>query len=251
MFAKKHRNELDFNRVLTQGVLKMKNIYLNLTLLALFTTIGVRADEKVTTTKVTIKTETLEETPFIEYHNRAIVFMPLHQGYERIKNDSLYWGLEAWVSCLLNHNHKRNDLLNGEVRMGYNFFYNGRDHLTPFAGVGFIQNYHIKHHHHHYHVHHKTGVLYGALGFLYDHAFTSVFNLGLNAKGLLGGPVHDKHHGRWGSPVVGADVSIPITFRFGRNRHWDFRVEPFNTYLYGPDSSAYYVGFRNSLGYRF
>lgn len=227
----------------------MKNIYLNLTLLTLFTTIGACADEKVTTTKVSIKTETLEETPFIEYHNRAILFMPLHQGYERIKNNDLYWGLEAWLSPLLNH--KKHQLLNGEFRMGYNFFYNGRDHVTPFAGVGFIQDYHFTRHHHHYHTHHQAGLVYGTVGVLYDHEFTSVFNLGLRAKGLIGGPTHDHHHKKWGSPVIGADVSLPITFRFGRNRHWDFRVEPFNTYLYGPDHSTNYVGFRNSLGYRF
>ncbi len=182
-------------------------------------------------------------TPFYEYHNRIIVFSPLHQGYERIKPDALYWGLEGWF--VRSYNKDNNWLLDGEFRMGYNFLYNKVDHVTPFAGIGYIQDF-TRHHHHH----HKPGIVYGTMGFLYDHEFNSVFTLGVNLKGLLGGPDSKKHF-NWGSPVGGVDMALPITFRFGRHRHWDLRLEPFTTYLHGSHACAYYMGSRCTIGHRF
>jgi hypothetical protein len=64
-----------------------------------------------------------------------------------------------------------------------------------------------------------------------------------------GAASHKKHH--WGNYAVGVDLSIPMTFRFGNRRHWDFRIEPFNIYLHGKNSNVYYFGGRSTLGYRF
>ena len=223
----------------------MKNIYLTLALTALIPIAGYTDGGSFEKTSSSKKNGATKTTPYHEYHNRVIIFDPAHQGYERIKPDDLYWGIEGWL--VYTENNHRHFLVNGEARMGYNFFYNGTCHLTPFAGVGYIQDFAKRHHHLHTH---KPGIVYGTVGFLYDHEFGDVINVGVNLKGLLGGPTNRKHF-NWGSPVVGADLAVPITFRFGRNRHWDFRIEPFNTYLYGSHASAYYVGFRNTIGYRF
>jgi hypothetical protein len=184
-------------------------------------------------------------TPFIEYHNRMAVFNIDHLVYERIETNALYAGIEGWGLRTLNQNRI---VAEGEFRMGYNFFWNGRDHWTPLAGIGFFKDFHKTHEHGHHPM--KPGIFYGTIGFLYDHEFTDVFNLGLNIKGILGGPVSKKHFD-WGSPVGGVDVSLPITFRFGHKRHWDARIEPFNIYLHGSQAAFDYFGFRSTIGYRF
>ncbi len=180
-------------------------------------------------------------TPFIEYHNRMAVFSFNHFVYERIKTDAFYTGVEGWAVPTLNYNF----IVEGEYRAGYNFFWNGRDHLTPIGGVGFFKDFANS-----YYNKAKPGIVYGTFGFLYDHEFTSVFNLGLNVKGIIGGPVAEKWYG-WGSPVVGIDTSLPITFRFGHKRQWDARLEPFDIYLHGSNNSMNVVGLRSTIGYRF
>lgn len=190
------------------------------------------------------QTEPTSATPFIEYHNRIAVFSTCHVTYERIETDALYTGVEGWLAPVTKHDQV---LVEGEFRMGYNFFWNGRDHFTPLAGVGYIQQFHQKH----WDLNkHKPGIVYGTIGFIYDHEFTKTFNLGLNLKGMLGGPVSEKRY-NWGSPVIGIDVSLPVTFRFGYKRHWDLRLEPFNIYLQGTHHSSNYFGGRSTIGYRF
>src|SRR5581483_1865487 len=189
-------------------------------------------------------------TPFIEHHNRIAVFNIEHLTYERIKTDSLYAGVESWflpVATKHHHHHHSQYLFEGEFRMGYNFFWNGRDHFTPLAGVGYLQQFHrtdgkIRHD--------KPGIVYGTFGFLYDHEFTKTFNLGVNLKGLLGGPVSENRF-EWGNPVAGIDISLPITFRFGYQRRWDIRLEPFDIYLHGSKNSCNYFGGRSTVGFRF
>jgi len=207
-------------------------------------------------------TTATETTPFIEYNNRIVVFSINHLAYERIKPNAFYTGIEGWgvldgriwAWALDDH-----FLLEGEYRAGYNFFWNGRDHFTPIAGIGFFKDFQKLYHHGRRQS--RSGIVYGTIGFLYDHEFTSVFNLGLNVKGILGGPVERKKQGDWGclrdwegdwgSPIGGVDVSLPITFRFGYQRHWDIRIEPFDIYLRGSKNDFNYVGFRNTVGYRF
>ncbi|MGH2612342.1 MAG: hypothetical protein ACRDFB_04765 [Rhabdochlamydiaceae bacterium] len=185
-------------------------------------------------------------TPFIEYHNRMAVFDPFHQVYERIKPNALYTGVEAWVSGAFG-SQVGSILAEAEFRMGYNFFYQGRDHLTPFVGAGIISATWG-------HTHRKyidfPAVAYGTLGILYDHEFNSVVNLGANLKGMIGGDVSKKRH-NWHGPIVGFDASIPLTFRFGHKRHWDYRIEPFDICFYADHEAVNYFGFRNTLGYRF
>jgi hypothetical protein len=145
--------------------------------------------------------------------------------------------------------------------MGYNYFYDKRDHVTPFLGAGVIKDFCkewtetrfffngalVRRERSYFQ---KPPVIYGTFGLLYDHEFNSVFNLGLNFKGMIGGSVGNSRRG-WGSTVGGIEVGLPITFRFGPQRHWDFRLEPFYIYLNSSRFSRSYFGGRSTIGYRF
>ena len=204
------------------------------------------------------KEKPASKTPYIEYHNRMAVFAPWHQVYERIKPNAFYAGVEAYIVPVWGTGH-RSWLADAELRMGYNFFWDGKQHMTPIAGVGVLEVGRDRHHH----FRHKPEIVYGTLGCLMDYEFNSVFNLGANIKLLVGGNVHHDHHHHkqfpwmhhkehgWKSVVWGYDLAIPFTFRFGRNRHWDFRLEPFNIFLKSRHSSRDLWGFRNTIGYRF
>lgn len=187
---------------------------------------------------------------YYEYHNRISVFLPWHQAYERIEVDAFYAGVETWALATFSTDHRDKIAALGEieVRFGYNYFYNGKDHVTPFVGVGVIKDFTREHWFGKRRE--KSAVVYGVFGILYDHEFNSVFNLGFHFKGLIGGPV-DTDSPNWGSPVGGIDVSLPITFRFGNKRHWDIRIEPFDIYLRGRWISRNYFGGRSTIGYRF
>jgi|ERR1700722_8625067 len=178
---------------------------------------------------------TATKSEFPQYNNRVVLFMPLHQSYERIKNDDFYAGIQGFVTTC----NTDRLLVNGELRLGYNFFFNQRDHVTPFAAGGYLRAQHVQ------------AVAYGAVGFLYTHEFTSDFNLGLNAKAIVGGPVGHHSDLNWGSPVGGGQVGVPFTFRFGRDRHWDARLEVFDLFLISSHHAKNFAGCITSLGYRF
>lgn len=217
--------------------------------------------------------EVAKAPSFYEYNNRMVVFSLSTIAYERTKINALYVGVDYWeklASIAGNYNSDYPPLgkvHEAELRIGYNFFYNGNDHLTPIIGGGIfydsnkavrtvenggtlvtVSTADEKKYAHRYKEFYLSPITYGTFGFLYDHEFNSVFNLGFNAKGIFGQPIKDKY---WGNPVVGCDVSLPITFRFGHQRHWDLRIEPFDVYLKGPQLSRNYFGFYNTIGYRF
>ncbi len=186
-----------------------------------------------------------QKNSWVQYNNRMNVFSINYQAYERIKPDALYAKVSGYYVPELNHTSQA--LLDTEFRLGYNFLFNKKDHLTPFAGVGYLQDFH----HHHHHTTHRPGIVYSSIGLLYDHEFNTIFNLGFGTRMLLGGAINQKDSNKWGNPVVAVEASLPITFRFGRLRHWDYRIEPFNLYVHGSSTAQNYVGFRNSFGYRF
>lgn len=242
----------------------MKKISFTLALLSLFY-LPLFAEAK---DPVTIDTK----KPLIQYHNRMAVFLPWHQVYERIKPNAFYVGIEAWLVSAdalgsvnksvysLPDKHGWTDIGEIEIRMGYNFLSKGKDHLTPFAGGGFFEDYSEKHIHTVYyssstiweadkHIRYSW-IGYGTVGFLYDHEFNSVFNLGLNLKGMIGGDVSSEKI-KWGNTVFGVDAALPITFRCGYKRHWDIRLEPFFIYLHGSEVARSYLGGRSTVGYRF
>lgn len=218
-------------------------------LLSLLLPLAAVANTNETVIAKVFKTEkTVEPMEFIQYNNRVMVFTPAHIGYERIKPNAMYVGVEVFKSPIFNRGHK-NSFVDAELRVGHNFFYNDKDHFSPFVMLGtngtnptrsFLKiDYRLK----------NWGMAYGGVGFLYTHEFDPVFNMGINLKLLVGGSICHKHK-KIGSPSIGTDVAVPLTFRFGRKKHWDFRLEPFFFGLHGQGSLGYF-GWRNSVGYRF
>lgn len=187
-------------------------------------------------------------------------FALFHQLYERTKPQAFYVGVEEWSLPVFSRytSSRIVPLFECELRFGYNFFYNGKDRITPIIGGGFIKNlqeYHSsvwdsKTQQFESEDYEVPALGYAVIGFLYDHEFNTIFNLGFNFKGMIGGGSSDSCF-EWGSAVVGLDMALPITFRFGYKRHWDYRIEPFYQYLYGSENSISYLGFRGTLGYRF
>ena len=127
-------------------------------------------------------------TLFIEYSNRMSVFSPTHQAYERIKPGALYIGIEAWAAGAISSQFNTTAIGEGEVRIGHNFFYNERDHFTPFVGGGIFSDFadHDKyswsrdewgHFHFHHSSHKLPAVGYGTIGIRYDHEFGSIFKI--------------------------------------------------------------------------
>ena len=227
----------------------MKTIYLLTTLLT--TAAFADSGEEVAAVNKQPVQPTVEATPFIEYNNRMAVFGPLHQVYERTKPNAFYVGVEGWILPIWN-NRKNGSHSFGEaeLRLGYNCFYNGRDHLTPFAGVGILRDFTTIHNRHRFESEKMKAIGYGVIGFLFEHEFDRCVCLGSNFKFLVGGSSSEAHNS-WGNPVIGIDIAVPLTFRFGYKRHWDFRLEPFDIYLKGDHTTSNYVGFRSTIGYRF
>jgi hypothetical protein len=172
------------------------------------------------------------------YANR-INFGLSRLGYERIKPESLYFGIDMWYVLTFGPIPFERTIGEAEVRLGYNLFFNDEDRLTPIVGMGCLKDF----------VHHqKQGLMYGTVGVLYEHRFSNLFDLGVNLKVLGGG---DVGRSRWGSPVWGYDISTPFTFHFGENRNWDFRLEPFYIQMFGHRNTHNFGGSRSAFGYRF
>ncbi|NNM43762.1 MAG: hypothetical protein HKM07_05415 [Chlamydiae bacterium] len=238
----------------------MKKNFLKLFFLSLLIPFLVQADsgydeeEAPQTQKIESKPKSKPKTTtlFAEYDNR-ILFGIVQFGYERIKPNDVYVGVQGWFLPIIENNNP--GISEFEVRTGYNFFFNQRDHLTPIAGVGVFKDFHKKHFHSsclwEKHSYTKSAVVYGTVGFLYEHEFNNLFALGLNVKGMLGGSTSNEWYKKWRSTVGGIDVSVPITFRFAKGRRWYACIEPFNIYLHGSNISRDYFGFRNTFGYRF
>lgn len=206
--------------------------------------------------------EPLNDTKSPRYHNRMAVFGPLHQVYERTKPQSFYTGIEAWMLFgKTKETPGHTKFLNAEMRFGYNVLIKNKNYLTPFVGVTYIQNFATHYHYEWSYSDNKleelrknittSGMLFGGLGLYYDHAFSSIFDLGVKAKGMMGGKVSENKPALK-APITGLDVALPMTFRFGPHRHWDFRLEPFCIALWGSSNDYQTIlGFRNTIGYRF
>jgi len=177
-------------------------------------------------------------TPEHNYANR-INFAFSRLGYERIKPEAFYFGVEAWYVLTYGPTPFERTIGEAEARVGYNLFFNDEDRLTPIAGVGCFKDF----------VHHqKQGLVYGTLGVLYEHHFSHLFDLGVNLK-VLGGA--DVGRSRWGSPIWGYDISVPLTFHFGEKGNWDFRLEPFCIQMFGHRHTHSFGGGQSAFGYRF
>lgn len=160
--------------------------------------------------------------------------------YERTKNDAMYLGLDAWSVWIWNRDHHFETLSEIEARIGYNLFYNGRDHFTPLFGAGYIATHRI--------AFHRGKFAYVTAGFKYSHEFNSVFGLGFNLKGMTGQQLANSAPKKF---AWGVDLSIPVIFRFAHYRHWDITLEPGYVFLKSDRAHQGVFFGRGTLAYRF
>jgi hypothetical protein len=121
-----------------------------------------------------------ESAAILQSHEHKINFGLLNIGYERVKSDSLYTGVDMKVASILQTKESnKNNLdifMNGEIRLGYNYQMALNDHVTGYGGVGFSLFSFEK----------QEGKLknwnYGTLGVKYLHQFGETFEMGVHMK---------------------------------------------------------------------
>ena len=210
-----------------------KIISIQLLMITLMSFLGAELIVKENEVKITTTNK-----PVPVYENR-INFALSRLGYERIKPEAFYFGIDMWYVLTYGPIPFERTIGEAEARVGYNLFFNDEDRLTPIVGIGCFKDF----------VHHqKQGLVYGTVGVLYEHKFSNLFDLGVNLKVLGGG---DVGRSRWGSPIWGYDMSTPFTFHFGEKRNWDFRLEPFYIQMFGHRNTHNFGGGRSAFGYRF
>ncbi|HEY5235290.1 MAG TPA: hypothetical protein VIJ14_03855 [Rhabdochlamydiaceae bacterium] len=171
-----------------------------------------------------------------------INFNLLRLGYEHIKLDAYYVGVECWYVLGFNSQDDLKPILGeAEARIGYNFSLNASNVFTPIVGCGYFKSFQSDK---------RQDIVFSSMGFRYEYVIGPIFSLGLNLEGMLGYS-QDNRHPSWGNPIWGVDAGLPFTWRFAKTRRWDFRFEPFFTKWYGQNTEVFFVGARSALGYRF
>lgn len=193
---------------------------------------AVQADECVE------KVET--DTTIPQYDNR-INFSLSRLGYERLKSNDVYVGLQEWFTLLNAWNRRAHWTNELEARVGYNLCFEEKDRLTPMIGGGFFK---------YYSKNNSQGIGYGLVAVFYEHTVNRLFSMGLNLKGTVGASKHEKSESL-GNPILGYQVDIPFTFRFGKKRNWDYRIAPFYLSMNGKNRKISTYGFYGEFGYRF
>lgn len=183
------------------------------------------------------------------FDNRIMFF----EGYERIKDDALYFAILGWISP--NYLSQSDAwIVEGEARIGYNFAFKNRTTLTPFIGGGYLDDIKKSHRHERRFLRHlKEHTLeYGfvSYGLNIAHMFNNLFGLGLNIKGMTGkGTIGSFiHNNEWAS---GFDLGLPFSFSFGHLRRYDVRFEPFYIFLKSKNDESSYLGNRLFVGVKF
>lgn len=204
------------------------------------------------------------------FNNRMIVLTLNRLKYERIKPNSLYVGVDTWSTLALAHNAEFNKSLvtrigKAECQMGYNFRLSEKSILTPTLGFGkFVDfgrySYKDTYYEPYFDIYYERfvyfdlpPVFYGAAGFKYNYAFNSIFNLGINFQTLIGKSPKSKEIPliNWGNQVFGFECGLPMTFRFGHSRRWEFQLEPFDIFLCDKRRHFNFFGVHFSFGYRY
>lgn len=162
--------------------------------------------------------------------------------FDHNKADCMYFGLDAWMPYFFSHsrNGHYGSLYEAEVRMGYNLFYNGCDHVTPLVGAGYQFN--------NVGDFHDAKFAYATAGLRYYHEFNSVFGWGLFLKGIAGHQFGGKEAKKF---AWGVDLSMPFVFRFTKSRRWDITLEPFYLYMESNHKTQGIFGGRGTFGYQF
>ena len=189
-------------------------------------------------------------------HEHRINFGLLTAGYEHIKPDSVYTGIEARLSSLWlsqeGSSYKIVNFLNGEFRLGYNIACSPSDTMTPYVGGG-----------HTYFDATKTGGnirnwTYSAVGVRYIHDFGNVFSMGLHVKGSMS--IIEKRYELDDNEILKLisfqdnrwipEAGISFIWHFGDARDWEINLEPYYTRVPN-DTTKHIVGSKLLLGCRY
>ncbi len=162
--------------------------------------------------------------------------------YDHTRADELYFALDFWMPYFFsnNRNNRYGNLYEAEIRIGYNLFYDGCDHITPLFGVGYQYN--------NVGDFHNAKFAYTTAGLRYYHECNSVFGWGFYLKGLAGQQIGKKEAKKF---AWGIDLSIPFVFRFTKSRRWDLTLEPFYLYMESNHKHQGVFGGRGTFGYQY
>lgn len=168
----------------------------------------------------------------------AKFFMGLRLGYEYLKPDAFYFGIDLMGAAGIHgfhetfkrfhvpRSHGTAGFVNFELRFGYTLMAN-RWLVTPYFCNG-AYAYGSGCHDHHFH----GGMSYlgGGVRSLYE--VSQTFNVGLNAKVFASIYTSDKfkflkisrsnHHGQWGG-----ELGVPLIWYLGSHKRWDIQLEPY------------------------
>ncbi len=216
-------------------------------------------------------------------HEHRVNFGFVNLGYERIKNDSIYTGLESKLTTVWNTSGTKtkplDHFINWEVRLGYNHSATDSDIFVPYLGTGFSV----------YSVQKIDGNVkswsYGTAGIKYFHQFGPIFEMGIHLKGYLSinqkrTVVKTEQVEVPASTVIAAaiesdvpefsnaktevklvtkrvrdtrwisEIGIPFIWHVGAEKNWEIQFEPY--YLQIPNAKiTHLIGSRLNFGYRF
>ncbi len=227
---------------------------------------------------LSLSADAIDPAPDIknEYEHR-INFGFLNFGYERIKPDSIYTGLDVKMISVLYSDAKKKDPLdyfvNSELRMGYNQALSQNDQIIPYLATGFsvfsLQNKIDK----------VKNWTYASIGVKYFHQFGAIFEMGIHIKEYVsinqkrkvlkktevivnkGVPVYDSKptttfmktetklvsvkDTRWMS-----EIAIPFIWHLGDEKNWEIQFEPYFSQIPNAKVTTL-IGSRLTCGYRF
>lgn len=176
-----------------------------------------------------------------KYKNRVSA-SPNSVGYERLGDDSIYFGFEYAMSpSLVSSTAYPVKVETTDLKVGYTFSFDGKMRLTPFLGGNYFHedvtyNYY------------RPTLAHGTFGLNFEYDAMKPITVGMNLDGMVGGRLSTMvDTDREKEASWGLHAAVPVTVRFGTASQWDARFEPFAYFL---KDYSNYVGGKASLGYR-
>lgn len=184
------------------------------------------------------------------YENR-INFGLLSVGFDRIKTDSIYIGVDAKLTSIWATDNQSKSALdhfvNGEMRFGYTFLLDQKETLIPYVSLGFSV----------FSIQKKLDNVktwnYGSFGFRHLHQFGEIFEMGYHIKGYH--TIQQKIKTINGTKVIKdnrwmAEIGLPLVWHVGSEKNWEIQFEPY--YLQIPNATRMHlVGSKLAFGFRF
>lgn len=176
-----------------------------------------------------------------KYKNRLSA-SPSSISYERIGDDSIYFGFEyAKSPTLVSSYVYPTDVETADLKLGYTFAFDSKWHLTPFIGGNYFHedtNYNYP----------RPTLAHGTFGLNAEYDVMKPFTVGVSVDGMVGGRLRTMVDSDYEKEASwGLHAAVPVTVRFGTASQWDARFEPFTYFL---KDYSNYVGGKASLGYR-